>query len=934
MPKHLPKILFLLLACGLLSGLRAQSVTLSGKVVDQQTNEPVKQAVVRSLAQEVETNAEGNFELVILTADPTISLSIAAPAFRVWEQILQVPASGRLELGLVFLSTEESIGQIGAEDIIPTITLSTDEDAAAQNISGLLTASRDVFISAAAYNFGPYRFNIRGYESDQTSMLINGAPVNDVESGGLFWSRWGGLNDVLRNQSLVVGLDANSYAYGGIGGANQIDTRASGQRKQFRVSYALSNRAYRHRLMGTWSSGLLPGGWAVSLSASRRWAQEGYVDGTFYDAYSYFLSVDKKISEYHSINLTAFGAPVIRGRSGAATAEMYDLAGSNYYNSYWGYQNGEKRNSRVVNAHQPMIILRHDLDLSDRTHVTTSLSYQFGRYGSTALDWYNARDPRPDYYRKLPSYIQDGQAAFVADFLRRNEAARQLDWHRFYDVNRNNLQTIYDVDGVAGNNITGLRAQYVLEDRRYDSQTASYNTILESTLGEHLTINGGLTFQFFRNHSFKVLEDLLGADFYVNIDKFAEFEDTGDASFIQNDLDRPNGLVRKGDVFGYDYDVNVFKGNSWLQGDFTFSRVDFFLAGQVGFSETWRDGKVRNGKFPERSLGESAHAKFTEYGAKGGLTYKLDGRNYFFANGAIQQRAPFARYTFQSPRTRNDLVEGLKPEKIRSVEGGYLLKAPYAKARAVGYFTEVKDQLYNRSLFLDDPTPSNDETTSGFVNYIMNGVNTRYMGLELAAELRVLARLKATAVAAIGEHTYTNRPVTDIYIDNSGTKFTTGTKYLKNFFLANGPQHAYTFGLNYEGKQFWFANLNLNYFNNTYIDIYPERRSLEAVSYVAAPEFQQQVVDPDSDLWQQIIYQEKADPGFTLDFFGGKSWKMGNLFLYLNVGVNNILDKQDLVTGGYEQFRFDFEGKDVDRFPSRYFYSFGRNYFISVAFRY
>lgn len=934
MPKNLLKLLFFLLITASAPALLGQSVTVSGKIVDQQTNEPIGQATIRALAQETDTDDSGDFELTVLTSEKALTVSISAPAYRELEKVIDIPAYGAVDLGTLYLSTEENIGQIGAEDIIPTITLSTDEDAVVQNISGLLTASRDVFISAAAYNFGPYRFNIRGYRSDQTTMLLNGAPVNDIESGGLFWSRWGGLNDVLRNQTLVVGLDANSFAFGGVGGANQIDTRAAGQRKQLRVSYALSNRAYRNRVMATWSSGLLPGGWAVSLSASRRWAQEGYVEGTFYDAYSYFFSVDKKINDHHSLNLTAFGAPVVRGRNGAATAEMYDLAGSNYYNSYWGYQNGEKRNSRVVNAHQPMVILRHDLDVSDKTHITTALSYQFGRYGSSALDWYNARDPRPDYYRKLPSYIDNEQAAAVETILRRDEAARQLDWHRFYDVNRNNLQTITDVDGVAGNDVTGKRAQYVVEERRYDSETASLNMILESTATEHLTINGGITYQFFRNKSFKVLDDLLGADFYVNIDKFAEFEDTGDNSFVQNDLDHPNQLIRQGDIFGYDYHINVSKGSGWLQGDFTFSRLDFFLAGQLGFSEIWRDGKVKNGKFPDRSLGESEHANFLEFGTKGGLTFKIDGRNYLFANGSYQQRAPFARYTFQSPRTRNDLVENLMPEKITAVEGGYLLKAPYAKARAVGYFTTMQDQLYNRSLFLDDPTPSNDETNSGFVNYIMNGVDTRHMGLELAAEVRVLPRLKTTAVAAIGEYMYTNRPTTEIYIDNSGTKFTTGTKYLKNFYLANGPQQAYTFGLNYEGKEYWFANLNLNYFNNTYIDIYPERRSLEAVSYTDNPQYQQQVVDPASQLWQDILHQEKADGGYTLDFFGGKSWKINKVFLYLNVGVNNILDHTDLITGGYEQFRFDFEGKDVNRFPSRYFYSFGRNYFISLAFRY
>jgi hypothetical protein len=174
-----------------------------------------------------------------------------------------------------------------------------------------------------------------------------------------------------------------------------------------RVSYALTNRTYRNRVMATYSTGMLKNGWAFTVSGSRRWAEEGYIPGTPFDAYSYFISADRKLGEKHLLNLTALGAPSKRGRAGVSTQEMNDFAGTNYYNPNWGYQNGKKRNSRIANTHEPVVILRHDWSPSERTRLTSSLSYQFGRDGATALDWYDARDPRPDYYRKLPSYIQD-----------------------------------------------------------------------------------------------------------------------------------------------------------------------------------------------------------------------------------------------------------------------------------------------------------------------------------------------------------------------------------------------------------------------------------------------------------------------------------------------------------------------------------------------
>jgi outer membrane receptor protein involved in Fe transport len=145
---------------------------------------------------------------------------------------------------------------------------------------------------------------------------------------------------------------------------------------------------------------------------------------------------------------------------------------------------------------------------------------------------------------------------------------------------------------------------------------------------------------------------------------------------------------------------------------------------------------------------------------------------------------------------------------------------------------------------------------------------------------------------------------------------------------------AYTFGIHYNAPQYWFANLNFNYFDQVWIDFNPARRTVSAVANVPGdPEFEEQAVNPGSELWNRIIEQEKAPGAFTMDFFGGKSFKFNDVFLYLTVGVNNILDKRDFITGGYEQLRFDFEGKDVDRFPSQYFYALGRNYFISVALR-
>jgi len=909
-------------------------VTIKGRVIDQFTSAPLPGAEVFSPAQSARTDADGYFEMVIVNGGKSLLLTISREGYDRFEKEVQLAGSGTVNVGSLGLKPGERAEDVAGEDLIPTVVLSDDNSSGgAQNVSGVLTASRDIFVNTAAFTLSQGRFRIRGYDNSYSTVFLNGLPFNDLETGGVFWSEWGGLNDVTRNRTNLVGLQPTAFGFGSVGGASDLDLRASRQRKQLRVSYAVANTLYRNRLMATWSSGQLSSGWSFSVSASRRWAQEGYVPGTFFDGTSYFAAAEKEINKKHSVGVVLMGAPSISGRATSSVQEMNELAGTNFYNPNWGYQNGEKRNARVRNTHQPISMLRHDWKLSEKINVSTSAGYQFGRDGDTALDWYDAQDPRPDYYRRLPSFIENEQAAQVEELLRSSEAARQLNWDEFYRVNRNSIMTIENADGIAGNNVTGKRSQYVIEERRADVRRALFSTVVEAFLSPRMAVHGGFNYQHQKISNFKVLDDLLGGDFYVDVDKFAEFDSTGNTLFISNDVNVPNRLVRQGDRFGYDFDYNIRQANTWGQLEYSLPRFDFFVGAQMTNTAFWRFGNVANGKFPESSAGSSERARFLDFSFKGGATWKIDGRNYVFVNGGLINRAPNVRDAFVSPRTRHQMVNNLKSERMTSIEGGYLLKAPALKARAVAYYTLFENQISNRSFYLDNAIITNDGTRGGFVNYVMNGIATEHRGVELAAEVKITPTLSATAVAALGQFVYANRPNVTVYLDNVAQELSERTVYIKNYYVAGTPQTAYSAGFSYNSPRFWFLNVNLNYFDNAWVDIYPERRTVEALSYVDDPTIVQEVVTPGSPLWRSILEQEKFPAAFTVNLFGGKSWKIDDTFIYLNIGINNLLDKQDFITGGFEQARFDFETKDVDRFPSRYFYSFGRTYFVNLAVR-
>ncbi len=826
----------------------------------------------------------------------------------------------------------------GVLDNIPVVSLDENDlgEGGAQNTSSLLTAGRDPFYSAASFNFSAVRFRIRGYDNDLFSTYMNGIPMDNLDNGFTPFGLWGGLNDVMRNRDISWGLRYNTFAFGDIGSNTNIDSRASRQRAQTSLSYAASNRNYNNRVMITHSTGLSQKGWAFTISGSRRWADEGYVPGTYYNGFGYFAAIDKRIGQNHLLSLTAFGAPTENGRQGASVTEMIDLAGTNYYNPNWGYQNGVKRNASVAKSHQPVFILTHDFRINNTTTLTTAAGYSFGDRSVTALDWYNAADPRPDYYRYLPSYtstwastIDPAQGQQLYNVMKNDINYRQINWQNLYNVNRASFATINDANGIPGNTISGRRSRYIIEERIINTKRFNANSVINTKFGDNIDFTAGASYQFQNNHYYKEVDDLLGGDFYVNVNQFAERDFPVDNVANQFDLDNPNRILNVGDKFGYDYNINISRMAGWAQGVFKFNKVDFFLAGTVSQTEFYRKGNTRNGLFPADSYGEGIRNTFTNYGGKGGVTYKIDGRNYIFANASYQTRSPYFENVYISPRTRNAQQADLKSEIIQTGEAGYVMNAPKFKIRLSGYYTTFEDGMDVMSFYHD--------TYQNFVNYAISGIDKLHFGGEFGIEARLSSTITLNAAAAVGRYYYNSKQNAVITVDNSASVLGQQIIYAENFRLPSTPMEAYSAGISYRSPKFWFISLTGNYFDQSYLSLNPLRRTWDALKFVT----------PGTAGYNEIFNQTKFDRQYTVDFFGGYSWKLPkdfeinkkSTFLVFNLGINNLLDNKDIVTGGFEQLRYDAQLSSSDpisvgKFPARLYYAYGLNFFASMTLRF
>jgi len=802
------------------------------------------------------------------------------------------------------------------------ITITDDElynDAnAADNISGLLQASKDIFLRTAAFEFSASFFRIKGLDSGNGKVLINGIEMNKIYDGRPQWSNWGGLNDVLRNQEFSNGLTPVNYTFGGILGSTNMNTSASQQRPGTRISYSSSNRSYEHRVMATHSTGISKKGWSMTFSGSRRSGNEGFNEGTSYNAYGAFTSIEKKINDKHRVNFTGIFTPNRRGKSSPNTQEVFDLKGIKY-NEYWGNLNGNRINSRIKDVNEPIVMLNHYWNLSEKSTLQTNVFYQFGKIGNSRLDFNRGSNPSPIYYQKLPSYSlrkNNLSDAYRAQEIIVNDG--QLNWNTLFKANRTNAST-------------NSENAYVLYEDRNDDKQFTLNAILNTEINNTLSLNGKLTYKRFHSHNYAKVLDLLGGNGYLDINNFADTK-----TKMQNDLLNPDRIVGKGEQFKYNFNLNATVISAFAQAQFKYNKIDFFVAINLSKITSQREGLYKNGRFENSSFGKSAALNFTNYGVKSGSTYKINGRNLIDMNVGYLTQAPTLRNSFSNARENNNSVENLQSEKIFSTDVSYIRRSPIITSRLTGYYTSIKEATEISFYFADGIGGDN----TAFVQEILSGIDKKQIGLEFGLEAQVTATIKLKGAAAMGRFTFANNPNLYLTSDraNEGVFDENGqseeyTSNLNNYKIAAGPHNAFSVGFEYRDPNYWWFGATTNFFSNTFVDIAPLTRTSNFYKDADGLTFP----NYDLNVAKNLLQQEKFNNYKVVNLVGGKSWKITKYYISVFATVNNLLNTA-YKSGGFEQGRnANYNELRADKalqkpvFGNKYWYGRGATYFLNAS---
>ncbi len=887
-----------------------ENLEIRGAIWSSREKKPLVNAIVQLEGFETTTTTkyDGTFQFQGLTNGDFV-LNISLDDF-VTKRIPVTLKEQVLDLGNIYMERDISIEQ--TDNLITLTDAELFDDEISSSSSGLLQATKDIFLSRAAFDFGQAFFRVRGYDAQNGKILLNGIPMNKFYDGRPQWNNWGGLNDATRNQLFTQGLQPSLYSFGGILGTTNIDTRPSGLRPGTRVSSSASNRTYAGRFMVTHTSALSKDGLAYSLSASRRWAKQGYINGTLYDAYSVYAALEYKFNTMHSLQFSGIYASNRRGRSSALTEEVYELVG-NQYNPYWGEQNEQIRNSRERKIAEPILMLNH-LYESDAFRLNTGLSYQFGTNNRSRLGYYNSPNPDPTYYRYLPSFYIN--SSIGANFISANTAKEnfianpQLNWNSIYQANKNE------------------KAVYVLYDDVTNDRQLVVNTSGNLEINKISSFDFGLAYSKLTSNNFAKINDLLGATFHEDIDPFSN---------TVNDIDG-NIFKQKDDIFNYHYNLNASQFEVFSQLKINKNSWEAFLTGNYTNTKFQRKGLFRNERFLEDSFGNSRAVSLSNFGLKTGFTYHLNGRHSVNLNAALLKRPPVLQNVFINPRENNQEVPNIQNEKISAMDLNYYLRLPKLIGRVTGYYTRFQDATDINFFFVDSGVGSD------FVQEVITDLDKLHLGLEIGFEYQLSSTVQLTGVAALGRFVYASNPLVSINFDTAGAeedlidpmgRVNLGPSYIKDYKLAQGPQQAYALGINYRDPKYWWIGVTANYLTKNYANISSITRT---ESFYLDPETGTPFPDATEENVQNLLNQKPLDSFYLLNFVGGKSWLKNGKYISIFASINNAFDTV-FRTGGYEQSRNGNFGQLRDdslsgspSFAPKYWYGYGRTYFLNIAY--
>jgi len=850
-----------------LTALAQQTVT--GTIVDSETGEPIIGASVRieGTTQGAVSDANGAFSVVSKKSGPKLNIS----SLGYQDHSVSVKEKGsNVSLGTISMTADAHMlndviitSQVAIQRKTPVAATTIDDLFIEQKLGTkefpeVLKSTPGVHANKQAGGFGDSEIYMRGFSNDNIAVMVNGVPMNDMEWGGIYWSNWAGLSDVTAHMQTQRGLGAAKLSAPSVGGTINVITKSTDAKRGGSAAYTIGNDGMNKMTFNV-SSGMDKHGWAFTLLGGHQWG-EGYIQGTSYEGWNYFVNISKRINDSHQLSFTAFGAPQWHNQRGSsAKYGALTIAGwkeverkygvKNYkYNPNFGYRsNGQAYTGEAYNSyHKPQLSLNHTWQIDDKSNLSTVAYMSIGRgygYGAEANSDLGGSysDLRGANYGSLTTTYRNADGTFDYAAVEEENAAsdggsirimsKSINFHNWY----------------------GLVSTYTTK------------------IGQYFDVYGGVDFRYYKGTHTNEIIDLLGGDYFVDSSR--------KSALAANNANASNSawVYKKlgvGDIVYRDYDSHVWNEGAFFQAEYSKDALSAFVSGSLSNTSYSRHDRL----YYDAAHADSGTKSYLGGTIKGGANYNIDEHHNAFLNVGYISRAPkFSYGAFMSAAVSNATNPDARNEKVFSAELGYGYKSSVLDVRVNAYYTKWMDKTMTKSGTMDNQT-----------EYYMNmtGVDALHKGVELEVKYKPLVWLELTGMFSMGDWNWDSNAKGYAY-DEHGQPLTTAGEIasgigaddhawasinLKGVKVGGSAQTTAALGANVKLTRDLRVGLDWNYYarNYAYYDLSGSSLSLGK---------EIQVLDP----W-------KIPAASQFDLNASYNFNIGNVKATLSGNVDNLLN--------------------------------------------
>jgi len=825
----------------LIGGLMTAQTTISGTVVDE-TNSPLPGAsiLIDGTSTGTSSDFDGKFSLTTSQTSGVLTISFVGYG----DQKANFNGSGNIgNVGLapssdlldeIFITGTVDI----AQDRKTPIAVSTIKGSDIQEMIGtkefpeLLQKTPSVYATKQGGGFGDSRINVRGFDQANTAVMVNGMPVNDMESGWVYWSNWAGLSDITSAMQIQRGLGASKLAIASVGGTINVVTNSSEKAEGGSVGATFGNDGYM-KYLASYNTGLMESGFSASVLLST-FQGDGYVDGTKGQGSNYFIGLGQRSkNDKHNFQFIFTGAPQWHHQRSYAPS-ISDFIKYNpenngepdiRYNSDWGYKNGEEYGFRRNFYHKPVMSLNWEYEINDMSKLSTVIYGSWGRGGGTGeIGRINGKRQYQlkDEHGLIP--VDDIYAWNSGQSVPSLGADRVPFNGGFYNTGNNGQPTSEGGEGTYGSD-NGISSRASMNSHNWYGTIINFN----QKLNDFWSYDLGFDLRTYTGMHYRVVNDVLGADGYIDYDnvnnpasgQLITSPDYVDAKASWN----PFQNIKDQKKIDYYNDGNVNWTGLFGQVEYSKDKLSAFFQGSIS-----NQGFQRVDYFqytPENQ--ETDVENFLGGNIKGGFNYNInDNHNVFFNTGFYSKQPKFDGVFINYGNNYN---EDIVNEKVFGLELGYGFRSEKFTANANLYRTSWADRFISQGVTINAGQP---DEIRGSANY--SGVTEIHSGIEIDFLYRPTTRFKLTGMVSVGNWVYEDDVQADVF-DNDQNLIGTSTLYLDGVKVGDAAQMTANLGLSYKVWKELRFGADWTYANNLYADINPEDFDVDGSESLKLPSY-------------------------------------------------------------------------------------------------